>query len=470
MEDLDYESPDNKDEIIDLVDLVEKANGSTNHDVAMTRKKAATAGELQSFHDRKDVESTPTSSTERDPINGIKDGGAGRSATRTTSATVKEDASEWDVYAQLSDFFESCDVEASELVEEAREEEKNDQMNTTCNNDVTQQGSGGPKLTSAADNENHILERSTQPAEELSDDLFDDLEEKLEALDEDYLIEKAMEAVDELPDDLFDDLLLESKAPSEEKISKKTSDQGDELTKNLFVDIEATGEIIHLKIPATQMSSSEIESTSKSQEGAWLDTYEYSIRLHAIDKEIAEYQQKIKKLTAEKKEVSGKYAYLNAILYAKDNELKKTVVGVFRKYWSLKVAYMNKGKRATFDENILIQSGGMNILAKVIGTQRSRPPIKFITQLWQDLHFSGLGESADGALILNYDIGNNPRDRAPAYVTDEEELLDNIIFIDTRVLHNLTIGIVENGLSVEEAKKILFKKGRVNLDMSDLAK
>ena len=122
MEDLDYESPDNKDEIIDLVDLVEKANGSTNHDVAMTRKKAATAGELQSFHDRKDVESTPTSSTERDPINGIKDGGAGRSATRTTSATVKEDASEWDVYAQLSDFFESCDVEASELVEEAREE------------------------------------------------------------------------------------------------------------------------------------------------------------------------------------------------------------------------------------------------------------------------------------------------------------------------------------------------------------
>ena len=112
MEDLDYESPDNKDEIIDLVDLVEKANGSTNHDVAMTRKKAATAGELQSFHDRKDVESTPTSSTERDPINGIKDGGAGRSATRTTSATVKEDASEWDVYAQLSDFFESCDVEA----------------------------------------------------------------------------------------------------------------------------------------------------------------------------------------------------------------------------------------------------------------------------------------------------------------------------------------------------------------------
>lgn len=27
MEDLDYESPDNKDEIIDLVDLVEKANG-----------------------------------------------------------------------------------------------------------------------------------------------------------------------------------------------------------------------------------------------------------------------------------------------------------------------------------------------------------------------------------------------------------------------------------------------------------
>jgi hypothetical protein len=48
-----------------------------------------------------------------------------------------------------------------------------------------------------------------------------------------------------------------------------------------------------------------------------------------------------------------------------------------------------------------------------------------------------------------------------AYADDNEDQLDDLIFIDTRVLYKLTAAIIDGHLSVEEAKKILFKKGRV---------
>ena len=71
------------------------------------------------------------------------------------------------------------------------------------------------------------------------------------------------------------------------------------------------------------------------------------------------------------------------------------------------------------------------------------------------------GARADGALIVNYNIETDPKDRSLAYADDNEDQLDDLIFIDTRVLYKLTAAIIDGHLSVEEAKKILFKKGRV---------
>jgi hypothetical protein len=88
--------------------------------------------------------------------------------------------------------------------------------------------------------------------------------------------------------------------------------------------------------------------------------------------------------------------------------------------------------------------------------------------MWQDLHYSGLGASTDGALIVNYNPETDPKDRSLAYADEDEDLLDGLIFIDTRVLYKLTAAIVDGHLSVEEAKKILFKKGRVEFDHADL--
>jgi hypothetical protein len=81
--------------------------------------------------------------------------------------------------------------------------------------------------------------------------------------------------------------------------------------------------------------------------------------------------------------------------------------------------------------------------------------------MWQDLHYSGLGAKADGALIVNYNTGTDPKDLSLAYADEDEDQLDDLIFIDTRVLYKLTTAIIDGHISVEEAKKILFKKGRV---------
>jgi len=117
----------------------------------------------------------------------------------------------------------------------------------------------------------------------------------------------------------------------------------------------------------------------------------------------------------------------------------------------------------------LIQYNGRKILAKIKNTYSAHPSHKFITQMWQDLHYSGLGARADGALIVNYNIETDPKDRSLAYADEDEDQLGDLIFIDTRVLYKLTVAIIDGHLSVEEAKKILFQKGRVEFYSADSA-
>jgi hypothetical protein len=101
------------------------------------------------------------------------------------------------------------------------------------------------------------------------------------------------------------------------------------------------------------------------------------------------------------------------------------------------------------------------IMAKIKGTHSVYPFHKFITQVWQDLYFSGLGTRAEGALIVNHDIGSDPESRRLPYADEDAEQLGDLIFVDTRVLHRLTTAIIDGDLPVDRAKEILFKKGRV---------
>ena len=149
-----------------------------------------------------------------------------------------------------------------------------------------------------------------------------------------------------------------------------------------------------------------------------------------------------------------------------DNELKNAVAEIFSDYWSLKISHIDETKSAGFKENILIEHNGRDILFKIKGTHEDHPSIKYIAELWKDLYYSGLGTNAEGGLIVNYGLEKNPKERNLAYEEDEDQLED-IAFLDTRVLHNLTVAIIDEELSVEEAKRILFKKGRVEYDKFD---
>jgi hypothetical protein len=233
----------------------------------------------------------------------------------------------------------------------------------------------------------------------------------------------------------------------------------DELPENLFVNLEVVKEAARKKDAA---ASSHTEPEVKSGKTNWIDSGRYyPLTVNAIDKNIAEYEQEIEKLVVEKEQLKKIYVHLRSILYLEGEKLRKAVMLVFAKYWSLKLFFLNRTKGAAFNENILIQCDGRRILAKIKSTTSVSPSHKFITQMWQDLHYSGLGARVDGALIVNYNIETDPKDRRLAYADDDEDQLEDLIFIDTRVLYKLTAAIIDGHLSVEEAKKLLFKKGRV---------
>jgi hypothetical protein len=260
---------------------------------------------------------------------------------------------------------------------------------------------------------------------------------------------------------------LAAKASDETGGTGEVLESGDELPDNLFINLEPVK-----KAPRKPPGAAAIDGKPEmaSDKTNWIGSSRYyPPAVHAIERKITEYEQEIERLVAEKKQVKKIYVHLRSILYLEGEALRKAVMLIFVKYWSLKLFFLNKTKGAGFDENILIKYNGRKILAKIKSTSSVSPSHKFITQMWQDLRYSGLGARVDGALIVNYNIETDPKDRSLAYADDDEDQLEDLIFIDTRVLYKLTAAIIDGHLSLEEAKKILFKKGRVEFYSADLA-
>jgi len=260
---------------------------------------------------------------------------------------------------------------------------------------------------------------------------------------------------------------LAARATDETAGTGEVIESEDELPENLFVNLEPVKEAPGNKNGATAVDT---EPEAASDKTNWIDSSRYyPSAVQALNRKISKYEQGIEKLVAEKEQLKKIYRHLRSILYLEGEELRKAVLLILGKYWSLKLFFLNKTKGVGFNENILIRHNGRKILAKIKSSSRVSPSHKFITQMWQDLHYSGLGAKADGALIVNYNTGTDPKDRSLAYADEDEDQLDDLIFIDTRVLYKLTAAIIDGHLSVEEAKKILFKKGRVEFYSPDLA-
>ena len=192
-----------------------------------------------------------------------------------------------------------------------------------------------------------------------------------------------------------------------------------------------------------------------------------------VEKEVArcqeEMERRIRELRAEKEELKKRYEDVRSLLYATDDQLKTAVVNVFRTHWQFQVSDVESTRTLGSKGDILVEHDGRKFLFKIKSTNRTYPPVKYIAQVWRELHFSGLGSEAKGGLILNHDVRIDPRYRNLAYTGDDEESLEDIIFLDTRVLFYLTLAIIAYDFPLQEAKELVLKEGRVKFQLNEVA-
>lgn len=205
----------------------------------------------------------------------------------------------------------------------------------------------------------------------------------------------------------------------------------------------------------------------------WIDSEKYyPNEISYYDKEkdtlIEKVTARISELTQKKEEAKKKYASLRGLLHQSGDELKTSVVSVLQDIFNLKVTDMDKNKDGSLNnEDILIEIGSRKILAEIKGVNQENPSVSYISQVWKHLHHNSSKGVTEGALILNYDLKTDPDDRHLAYTGELEKEIDDIIFIDTRVLFSLGLAVIDYGMIPEEAHKVLFKKGRVGFDLEE---
>jgi hypothetical protein len=251
---------------------------------------------------------------------------------------------------------------------------------------------------------------------------------------------------------------------------------GEDLLSELLEDLESTERAVAQEAGAVQPppSANETPPDPALHDLDWVRSGNYYPQLIAsLDKQIAECQQeldkKIKELTVQRDQLRQNFEDVRSLLTGQEDDLRKSIHRVFTTFWKLKVSELDANKKETFREDLLVEHNGRKIVFKIKSTATNDPSLKFITQLWQELHYSGLGASTEGGLILNHDVRVEPKYRGLAYTGDEEEYLEDIIFVDTRVLYNLTLAIIDYGLPVQEATELLLRRGRVKFQLDDVA-
>lgn len=267
------------------------------------------------------------------------------------------------------------------------------------------------------------------------------------------------------------------KEPSEDESETEPPPSVEEdLFSELLEDLESTERAVAQETAAVQSPPSANESPRDPEphDLDWVRNGKYYPQLIAsLDKQIAACQQemdkKINELKGQRDRLKQNFEDVRSLLHAQEDKLRQGIIRVFTTFWKLKVSELDATKKASLREDLLVEHDGRKIVFKIKSTTITNPSLKFITQLWQELHYSGLGASTEGGLILNHDVRVEPEYRGPAYTGDEEGYLEDIIFVDTRVLYNLTLAIIDYGLPVQEATELLLRKGRVKFHLDDVA-
>lgn len=293
----------------------------------------------------------------------------------------------------------------------------------------------------------------------------------LENLEADRIFAEFFSSLD--PEDLSEEV-TETSGPFHRPIVEEPPRVEDDALEKLLGELESTELVVVKETSDSPPPAGEPVVTIGPREAdwPWSDT-RCSQRIVSLDKEIARYQdemaKQISQLRVQQEELRRRCKDIESLLYATDDQLRSAVARIFRTSWKLQVSDLENRKIPGFKDDILVEHEGRKIIFKIKSTTSSHPPIKYVTELWQELHYSGLGKQAEAGLIFNYDIRNDPSERRLACTGGDEEYLEDIIFVDTRVLHDLTLAVAEYGLPLQSAKDLLLKRGRVQFHLDVVA-
>ena len=212
------------------------------------------------------------------------------------------------------------------------------------------------------------------------------------------------------------------------------------------------------------------------QEWTKNDKY-YPREVSLIDDEIKQLSEeidgKIKVFQAKKAQLKQEYSYLRDLLTESGDKLKAAVIKTLTEVFKLQAEDADESKKTGLREDIIIQDTSFpTILAEVKGTKNSCPSFTYVSQVFSNLlKERGKYPDAIGGLILNLDRDKEPSERSDAYTkADEERQLAEMVYIDTRVLFDLSMAVIDYKMPVTEAKKVLLQKGRIKFNLNKYLK
>ncbi len=202
----------------------------------------------------------------------------------------------------------------------------------------------------------------------------------------------------------------------------------------------------------------------------WAESDEYlPSSVKKFDDDVAtlksKYELDLAKLKAEQIAAKAQYSHLVGMLEHGGDELVADVEWALSEIIGLKVTDSDTLlKNRTRKEDLAIEFNSKLYLAEVKGTVSQNPSPKYASQLLTHalLNRRSDREIAGCLLIVNYDYETSPHKRIEAYSGDLEGVIETIIFLDTRVLHAITLDVIEAKLKKKDAQKLLFDLGRIS--------
>ncbi len=178
-----------------------------------------------------------------------------------------------------------------------------------------------------------------------------------------------------------------------------------------------------------------------------------------IDDVVKETESLVARLETDVSELKNTYNYLRQLLTEEGDILLEAVYKVLTDLLKLKVEKSDEKNKNNPKEDLLVHYLSNKILLEIKGTTRKNPSLKFPQQAMQHALRQGLKDIAATGLILNHDRETDPKNRTQPYSDIEsKELISDIHFIDTRVLHTLALAVIETQIKPEEAAAVLFDK------------